>query len=152
MVIGETNGIFWSIFFRSYGFQNRSKGSDQFQFTSFGNQSRVDRYSPTIKIDPEIISALGTNYSEFGSTFPEYLLVPKDRNSAIEGVPCETNEIEKTNMKRRDKIPNRRDKELILANIVIWGSLVTALTLTISLAPAGATEDDRLGGSASDVM
>lgn len=55
-------------------------------------------------------------------------------------------------MKRRKKNLNRRDKELILGNLVTWGTIVTALTLVISLAPANAAEDDRPGGSASDVL
>jgi hypothetical protein len=36
-------------------------------------------------------------------------------------------------MKSRKKVLNRRDKELLLGNLVTWGSLITAITLAISL-------------------
>tara|TARA_R110000824_G_scaffold158708_3_gene332697 strand:+ start:3550 stop:3750 length:201 start_codon:yes stop_codon:yes gene_type:complete len=55
-------------------------------------------------------------------------------------------------MKRRTLNLNRREKELILGNFVAWGSIVTALTLAISLAPASAAGEDQPGGSASDAM
>ncbi len=55
-------------------------------------------------------------------------------------------------MKRRKLNLNRREKELILGNFVAWGSIVTALTLAVSLAPASAAEEDQPGGSASDAM
>ena len=43
---------------------------------------------------------------------------------------------------------NRRDKELIFANFVVWSSIVTALTLTIYLA----WDEDMRGGPVSGVF
>tara|TARA_R110000796_G_scaffold8843_61_gene29979 strand:+ start:13091 stop:13330 length:240 start_codon:yes stop_codon:yes gene_type:complete len=61
-------------------------------------------------------------------------------------------EIELEKMKLRKLNLNRREKELILGNFVAWGSIVTALTLAISLAPSIAAEEVQAGGAASDVM
>tara|TARA_R110002124_G_scaffold220697_1_gene386425 strand:- start:47 stop:157 length:111 start_codon:yes stop_codon:yes gene_type:complete len=36
-------------------------------------------------------------------------------------------------MKFEKKALNRRDKELLLGNLVTWGSLIAAITLAISL-------------------
>tara|TARA_R110000772_G_scaffold72505_18_gene158199 strand:+ start:8769 stop:8879 length:111 start_codon:yes stop_codon:yes gene_type:complete len=36
-------------------------------------------------------------------------------------------------MKLGKKARNRRDKELLLGNLVTWGSLIAAVTLAISL-------------------
>jgi hypothetical protein len=36
-------------------------------------------------------------------------------------------------MKLEKKARNRRDKELLLGNLVTWGSLIAAVTLAISL-------------------
>jgi hypothetical protein len=41
--------------------------------------------------------------------------------------------MERIKMKSRKKVLNRRDKELLLGNLVTWGSLITAITLAISL-------------------
>ena len=61
-------------------------------------------------------------------------------------------EIELEKMKLRKLNLSRREKELILGNLVAWGSIVTALTLAISLAPSIAAEEGQAGGAASDVM
>ncbi|WP_339694462.1 hypothetical protein [uncultured Parasphingorhabdus sp.] len=55
-------------------------------------------------------------------------------------------------MKRRRLNLNRREKELFLGHVVAWGTIVTALTLAISLAPSIAAEEGQSSGSASDLM
>jgi hypothetical protein len=55
------------------------------------------------------------------------------------------------NMKREKKGLDRRDKELILGNVVIWGTIITALIAVISLASVNAVDVDLLGGSPSGV-
>ncbi|WP_417592965.1 hypothetical protein [Parasphingorhabdus sp.] len=55
-------------------------------------------------------------------------------------------------MKRQKLNLNRREKELILGNVVAWGSIITALTLAISLAPTLAAEEGQSGGTASEAL
>ncbi len=41
--------------------------------------------------------------------------------------------MERIKMKSRKKVLSRREKELLLGNLVTWGSLIAAITLAISL-------------------
>ena len=46
-------------------------------------------------------------------------------------------------MKIKKNGRDQRDRELLLGNLVTWGSLVSALVLMIALAPLGAAENDQ---------
>jgi hypothetical protein len=123
MALVGADGIFWSVFHRCSIFSGQSKRSVLTRLASLDNSDPGWSIFSQAWIDPDLISAFESN------ALSCFLL------RSVEMVSVMINS-QKNN-------PSPRDRELFLGNLVTWGSIISALALAISLAPASAVEEGQ---------